>query len=243
MSEGAKTKLLNYFLKNVGREVPRLELVQLCRNNGDWTRSLRSLRDLGWIVIYNRSNKTYCFPYSEPRGEPRDRRYIPKDVRARVEIRDVSTCQMCGRSVRNDGITIHIDHIVPLSWGGGTVVDNLQCLCRECNEGKKNWVANESPDLMKEISQATNTIDRLRLYFILYYKMLEKGISAESIKRLAHPTGDIAAGNSFPYRCLEYRNHKIGYINDEKPHFVVKDSQEVIVEKSEDSILDYVLSL
>ncbi len=168
-NEGAKTKLLRYFLDNVGRIIPRRELEELCADNGtEWARSLRSLREDGWVIEYDRSNNTYMFPYDEPQGEIRDSRYIPKDLRAAVIMRDQSTCQMCGRTVVNDNIVIHIDHITPLSWGGRTEIGNLQCLCRECNEGKKNWEANEDPSLMIEINKATNTGERLRLYFEHY---------------------------------------------------------------------------
>ena len=67
--------------------------------------------------------------------------------------------------VSADGIKIQIDHIVPYTWGGLTVLENLQCLCSDCNEGKKNWVKGEDPELMKQISAATSTNERLRLYF------------------------------------------------------------------------------
>ena len=168
-NEGAKTKLLRFFLDNVGRNIPRRELETLCASNGtEWARSLRSLREDGWVIEYDRSNNSYLFPFDEPHGEIRDSRYIPADLRAAVIMRDRSTCQMCGRNVVNDHITIHIDHIIPLSWGGKTEIDNLQCLCRECNEGKKNWEANENPDLMMEINSVNSTGERLRLYFEHY---------------------------------------------------------------------------
>ena len=167
--EGAKSKLLKFFLDNVGRVIPRKELEELCKDNGtEWARSLRSLRDDGWVYEYDRSKNTYLFPYSEPKGDKKDSRYIPQDIKAMVMLRDQSTCQMCGKNVKDDHIVIHIDHIVPHSWGGETVLENLQCLCKDCNEGKKNWESSENPDLMYKISKATNTGDRLRLYFEFY---------------------------------------------------------------------------
>jgi 5-methylcytosine-specific restriction endonuclease McrA len=38
----------------------------------------------------------------------------------------------------SDGVTLHVDHIVPVSRGGLTLDDNLQTLCQECNLGKSN---------------------------------------------------------------------------------------------------------
>ena len=167
--EGAKTKLLRYFLANVGREIPRKELEDLCKDNGtEWARSLRSLRDDGWVIECDNSRRVYLFPYGEPRGEKKDSRYIPQDLKAKVLLRDQSTCQMCGKTVRDDHIKIHIDHIIPHSWGGETLLENLQCLCKDCNEGKKNWEASENPDLMMRVSQATNTGERLRIFFEFY---------------------------------------------------------------------------
>lgn len=51
--------------------------------------------------------------------------------------RDKWTCCSCGRSAK-DGITLHVDHIVPRSLGGVDTIDNLQTLCRKCNIGKSN---------------------------------------------------------------------------------------------------------
>lgn len=167
--EGAKGKILKYFQEHVGEQIHRDVLKDLVGNVGSWERSLRTLRDDGYVVEYNRSTKCYCFPYAEPQNVPKDNRYISSKLRALVMIRDNSTCQMCGRNVRDDHIRVHIDHVVPLSWGGTTELDNLQVLCSDCNEGKKNYVESENPALMVEVNKATSTKERLRLYFE-YYK-------------------------------------------------------------------------
>lgn len=57
--------------------------------------------------------------------------YIPAKVRIEVMNRDKSTCQLCGEKAPD--VPIQIDHIVPVSKGGKSVVENLQCLCRTCN--------------------------------------------------------------------------------------------------------------
>ena len=43
----------------------------------------------------------------------------------------------CGRGT-NDGVSLQIDHKIPFSLGGLTVLDNLQTLCSECNLSKGN---------------------------------------------------------------------------------------------------------
>ena len=53
--------------------------------------------------------------------------------------RDNFKCCMCGRSPSTTiGLELHIDHIIPWSMGGETVIDNLQTLCSDCNLGKSN---------------------------------------------------------------------------------------------------------
>lgn len=171
-TEGAKPKLLRYFKEHVGEQIHRDTLEELVGHVGDWERSLRTLRDDGYIIEYDRTTKCYCFPFFDPQNEPKDARYISAKLKALVMIRDNSTCQMCGRTVKHDHIRVHIDHIVPLSWGGKTELENLQVLCGDCNEGKKNFVESENPELMARISLATSTKERLRLYFEYYQNTL-----------------------------------------------------------------------
>ncbi|HIK16906.1 MAG TPA: HNH endonuclease [Leptolyngbyaceae cyanobacterium M33_DOE_097] len=52
--------------------------------------------------------------------------------------RDNWTCCSCGRSVKQHGITLHVDHILPRSKGGDDTKQNLQTLCMKCNIGKSN---------------------------------------------------------------------------------------------------------
>ena len=56
-------------------------------------------------------------------------------TRWRILTRDGFRCCVCGRTP-NDGITLHVDHVVPVSKGGSNQDDNLQTLCQDCNLGK-----------------------------------------------------------------------------------------------------------
>lgn len=38
----------------------------------------------------------------------------------------------------SEGVTLEVDHIIPVSKGGKTVMTNLQALCWDCNRGKSN---------------------------------------------------------------------------------------------------------
>lgn len=63
------------------------------------------------------------------------RRLMTKQLREQIARRDNYTCQICGKYMQ-DGVGLHVDHIVPVAKGGKTVPSNLQVLCSKCN-GRK----------------------------------------------------------------------------------------------------------
>ena len=55
--------------------------------------------------------------------------------------RDNYTCCNCGNSTYLEpNLLLEIDHIIPVSKGGLTVVDNLQTLCWKCNRAKSDKI-------------------------------------------------------------------------------------------------------
>jgi 5-methylcytosine-specific restriction endonuclease McrA len=61
----------------------------------------------------------------------------PRNVkfnRRNIFIRDHYTCQYCGRTPKEDDLTI--DHIIPKSRGGRTVWENVVLACTTCNTAK-----------------------------------------------------------------------------------------------------------
>lgn len=78
---------------------------------------------------------------------------IGKDVRAYV-LRN-QRCDQCGRRPSEHNVVLHVDHKIPKAWGGTDEIGNLQALCSECNEGKKNYYATYdqyAPQLRKAVS-------------------------------------------------------------------------------------------
>lgn len=68
-----------------------------------------------------------------------------RDINLRMRFvvlqRDDFKCCACGASPAKDpSVTLHVDHIVPWSKGGETIIDNLQTLCSKCNLGKSNMM-------------------------------------------------------------------------------------------------------
>jgi HNH endonuclease/Homing endonuclease associated repeat len=92
----------------------------------------------------------------------RDRlpRKINWRLRATVLIRDNCLCRMCGASPAKDpAVTLHVDHIVPWSKGGATILSNLQTLCAACNIGKADQT---SPRRHRGRTQTRNIRGRRR---------------------------------------------------------------------------------
>lgn len=66
------------------------------------------------------------------------RQKMTPSLRYDIMKRDGFRCVLCGRSVERDGVTLHVDHIIPVAKGGKTVPGNLRTLCEECNKGKRD---------------------------------------------------------------------------------------------------------
>jgi len=66
-------------------------------------------------------------------------RYLSDRLRFKVLLRDNFSCKSCGASPANSvGVLLHVDHIIPWSKGGETVLENLETKCSKCNLGKGN---------------------------------------------------------------------------------------------------------
>ena len=65
------------------------------------------------------------------------RNLMSNSLRYDIMKRDGFRCVLCGKTA-NDGVKLHIDHIVPVSKGGKTTPENLRTLCSDCNLGKSN---------------------------------------------------------------------------------------------------------
>lgn len=66
-------------------------------------------------------------------------RIVSDKLRYQVLKRDNFKCCACGASPAKDpSVELHIDHIIPYSKGGETIMENLQTLCSKCNLGKSD---------------------------------------------------------------------------------------------------------
>ena len=90
---------------------------------------------------YKHQVKTF---FSKPRRERRAQMKLQRQIHHRQRrelrlallLRDGRQCAACGRM----DCLLTIDHVVPISRGGLTRMENLQLLCAACNESKGAWI-------------------------------------------------------------------------------------------------------
>ena len=146
---GAKTKLREHFLNNVGRVMGSDELRKVSGNQSEWARRIRELRNEEGLQILTHNDRSelkpgqYILETSKP--EPAFERAISKEARAFVLDRNGFTCQMCGAVAGESHpynpsrkTRLHIGHIIDKSQGGDDEPENLRALCSVCNEGASN---------------------------------------------------------------------------------------------------------
>ena len=66
-----------------------------------------------------------------------EREKMTLSLRYDILRRDGFRCVLCGATA-DDGVKLHVDHIIPVSKGGKTVPSNLRTLCDRCNFGKRD---------------------------------------------------------------------------------------------------------
>jgi len=108
---------------------------------GSWVEALRAFVD--WVNSESPDEvKDEQGPISTEKkalARRRTRREVTDRQRFRILVRDGFTCQSCGASpIRQRGVELHVDHIIPWSAGGETLDENLECKCAKCNLGKGN---------------------------------------------------------------------------------------------------------
>jgi hypothetical protein len=108
-----------------------------------WNRALKAFVDR----VNQESNGSSATETNQPQAEPmpRQRPALPEEdqhkiklgLRYKVLVQDNFKCVLCGSSpAKSPTCRLHVDHIIPWSKGGKTVIQNLRTLCERCNLGK-----------------------------------------------------------------------------------------------------------
>jgi hypothetical protein len=130
--------------------VMRRLLVLQTEEQGHFDRRLRDLYPY-FEIVRTKKGKDSLYELVSAYDKPRQiAGKISKADRAWV-LRD-RRCVQCGRTPAEDRVRLHVDHMIPQDWGGTSERENLQALCSECNEGKKNLFSsyNEFTDKIKQ---------------------------------------------------------------------------------------------
>lgn len=146
----------------------------------------RRLRELDPFFIIRRSQdgrKTvYVLVGPRPEGEWRYEK-ISKEKRAQVLSLAGSRCQMCGRTVEDDKITLHVDHKIPESWGGTAAMENLWAICSACNEGKKNYFKTFDAGTMTKVMNHESVHKRIAM---LLRRQMHEWVDSDLIEFVAN---------------------------------------------------------
>lgn len=175
--EGAKARLREYFLENVGIILNSKELFDISGGANEYGRRIRELKKEEGMNIVTHNDRSDLKPGEyllvSTKIMPFFERNISKETRAFVLDRNGFTCQMCGIAAGEphpaDGgrkARLHIAHIIDKSMGGSDEPGNLKAVCSVCNEGASNLTLNR-PDAIKLLAQirrapASDQIDVLK---------------------------------------------------------------------------------
>jgi 5-methylcytosine-specific restriction endonuclease McrA len=165
MSEkkGARAKLREHFLNNIGRVMDSDELREVAGGITEWARRVRELRSEEGYQIQTHNDRGDLKPgqyiLEDLKPIPAFERAISKETRAYVLDRNGFTCQMCGAVAGETHpydltrkTRLHIGHIVDKSQGGIDDSSNLRAICSVCNEGASNLTL-ERPSNLKLLAQ------------------------------------------------------------------------------------------
>ena len=105
---------------------------------GGWRMALKS-----FVEFINHDNEISISISKKANVEIDGKHKTPRTINLRLRFivlgRDNFTCCACGASpAKNPLVELHVDHILPWSKGGETIIDNLQTLCSKCNLGKSD---------------------------------------------------------------------------------------------------------
>lgn len=69
-------------------------------------------------------------------GKYQGSRWIRRERRLAIYLRDGMACTYCGAAVEEDGVVLSLDHVIPVSKGGMNCSKNLVTACRRCNSNR-----------------------------------------------------------------------------------------------------------
>ncbi|MEV6954267.1 HNH endonuclease [Streptomyces sp. NPDC051183] len=116
-------------------------------HTGRRLRELRTHFEIDLVKLPGQRRPVYVLKGWHPQAEDRTRRTTVRGaIRAAVFHNYGNRCAQCGRTPKEDGVKLELDHKVPLDLGGDNELENLQPLCRQCNNEKQAMFADHDAD-------------------------------------------------------------------------------------------------
>lgn len=165
---GSKKRILEFFLKNLGKVLESKDIQEAAGGAVEWARRVRELRnEEGYQILSHKDRadlKAGQYLLLTEKRVPAFKRDISKETRAWVLERNGYTCQMCGVAAGDPDplggsrtVRLTLGHIIDKSKGGDDSPGNLRAVCTNCNEGLQN-TAPPKPDqvhLLAQVRRAT----------------------------------------------------------------------------------------
>jgi hypothetical protein len=100
-------------------------------------------------------------------------------LRNAIKTRDNHTCRQCAVSLAAEPhLLLEVDHIIPLSKGGLSTLENLQTLCWRCNRSKSNKIEDRAVAPTSPATRAANTVpanvSKVRCHRCQYVQLVPK---------------------------------------------------------------------
>lgn len=159
---GAKKRLREFFLANIGRVVTTKELSEVAEIH-DYQRRIRELRNDEGMQILSHNDRDNLKP-SEYLLEtavplPVISRSVSDKLRREILERNGYTCQVCGAGAGEESgceqgkkCRLQIDHVIPISQGGTDDAHNLRAVCVGYNKDKSNLKVPTSRDAISAMA-------------------------------------------------------------------------------------------
>lgn len=142
---GSRNKLLDFFLKNIGKPITGDELKYVAGDKKEWARRVRELRtEAGWPIMTRSTGRPDLsigmYVLESDRQMPQHDRHIPDPVRCQVYVRDKYCCQDCGWNHDqwnpSDPRHLELHHLKAHAAGGENTEENLLTLCNICHDDR-----------------------------------------------------------------------------------------------------------
>ena len=140
----------------------RTQLPGEVSDQSDLPRRIREVRSFGgYDIPYSKATQSYALQSAKPKKVIANPDPISGRDAARVRLDAHGRCQMCGKTIKEDGIKLVIDHRIPREWGGPSELNNYWAICEPCNIAKRDFFATLPQDIMKKCMKYELPIQRI----------------------------------------------------------------------------------